>query len=113
MSLTAKVTTVISIYSVYLKLSTLTDLSWLNYIPVKLSGFVMFNVFHSVLLGCEDIYIMLAFVCNKRVIMLCKLHWKECCSQTSNIRKQRRKESPDTGTSSNTEKETITTKIVI
>ena len=54
-------------YSVYLKLSAVTGLSWSSYIPVYLTG-LMFNFFIFCLLGCQGIFIMLAFVCNKRVI---------------------------------------------
>ena len=50
----------------YMKLSTLTGLAWLSYIPVYLTDLKVFEGIFTALVTCQGVFIMIAFVCNKR-----------------------------------------------
>ena len=54
-------------FTMYVKLSTLTGLAWLSYIPVYFTAHIAFEIIFSALVTCQGVFIMIAFVCNKRV----------------------------------------------
>ena len=64
-------------FSIYIKLSTVTGISWLSYIPALLIRNDVFGAIASVLVACQGVYIMFAFVCNTRVILLLKAYVTE------------------------------------
>ena len=59
-------------FSIYIKLSTVTGVSWLSYIPAIMLRNKVSDAIVSVLVACQGVYIMLAFVCNIRVLHLFK-----------------------------------------
>ena len=54
-------------FSVYIKLSTLTGVAWLSFIPVYFTNHIVFECIFSVLVTSQGVFIMLAFIYNKRV----------------------------------------------
>ena len=64
-------------FSIYIKLSTVTGVSWLSYIPAIMLRNKVSDAIVSVLVACQGVYIMLAFVCNSRVLHLLKAFIQE------------------------------------
>ena len=93
--------------SVYIRLSTITSLSWLSYLPVYFSGIAVYDLIFSLLIGCQSIFIMLAFMGNKRVMILCK---QFIFDQTANFRQTKAKQNKDKGKREE-EKETVSSKL--
>ena len=63
--------------SIYIKLLTVTGISWLSYIPAILIRNDVFDAIASVLVACQGVYIMFAFVCNTRVLVLLRAYATE------------------------------------
>ena len=61
-----------SYFFIYIKLSTITGIAWLSYIPVLITKNVVFEIVFTILVECQGIFIMIAFVCNRRVLNLLK-----------------------------------------
>ena len=59
-------------FSVYVKLSSITGMVWLSYIPVYLTTYLIFEIIYTVLLTSQGVFIMLAFICNIRVFKMLK-----------------------------------------
>lgn len=59
-------------FSIYIKLSTITGIAWFTYIPVMLTKSFVLEAIFNILVGLQGVFIMMAFVCNRRVIILLK-----------------------------------------
>ena len=57
-------------FSIYVKLSTLTGMTWIVAVPMILSLSVVFNYIYIALTCTQGIYVMIAFTCNKRIFKL-------------------------------------------
>ena len=57
-------------FSIYVKLSTLTGLTWIAAVPMVLFKSIVFNYIFIALTCTQGIYFMVAFTCNKRVFKL-------------------------------------------
>ena len=57
-------------FIIYVKLSTITGIAWLSYIPVLLTEHFILEIVFTVLVACQGIFIMFAFLCNRRVLNL-------------------------------------------
>ena len=55
------------IFSVYVRLSTLTRVAWLSFIPVYFTNHTVLECIFFVLVTSQGVFIVLAFICNKRV----------------------------------------------
>ena len=69
-------------FSVYIKLTTITGMAWFSYIPVYLTSYLVFEIIYSVLMACQGIFIMLAFICKKRVLQMLKQKVSELSSES-------------------------------
>ena len=96
-------------FSIYVKLSTVTGISWLSYIPAILSRSHVCDVIFSVLVACQGVYIMFAFVCNRRVLNLFKTFIKERQEHASKSADIRGKVTQDKASNASKEKDTTTT----
>ena len=96
-------------FFIYVKLSTVTGVSWLSYIPAILSRSYVCDVIFSVLVACQGVYIMFAFVSNRRVINLFKSFIKQRQEYASNSADMCDKGTQDKANIASKEKDTITT----
>ena len=95
-------------FSIYVKLSTVTGVSWLSYIPAILSRSYVCDVIFSVLVACQGVY-MFAFVCNRRVLNLFKAFIKQRQAYASNSADIRGKGTQDKTNIASKEKDTTPT----
>ena len=70
-------------FTIYIKLSTLTGIAWFVYIPVMITNNSIMRFIFDALVGLHGVFIMLAFVCNKRVMLL--LRERLCRKVAQNI----------------------------
>ena len=80
-------------FCMYIKLSTITGISWLSYIPVFFTESNVWDILFSVLVASQGIFIMLAFICNRRVLMMCKQFISDKRTNSSTTKETRSKES--------------------
>ena len=92
---------------VYIKLSTITGATWLSFIPVYLTDHIVFEFIYTILVACQGVFIMLAFICNKRVYDLLKEKWFTSLESSFDKKNSNRSLSQDT-TVSTTVKQTHT-----
>ena len=59
-------------FIVYIKLTSITGIVWLSYVPLYLTKHVVFEIIYTFLLTSQGIFIMLAFICNKRIFDMLK-----------------------------------------
>ena len=57
-------------FSIYVKLSTFTGIAWFTYIPVMFTNNFVVQIIFNTLVSLQGVFIMLAFVCNRRVMLL-------------------------------------------
>ena len=57
-------------FMIYVRLSTITGITWLSSIPMLLTGSPVFAYIFVVLNCCQGIFIFIAFICNRRVVNL-------------------------------------------
>ena len=59
-------------FSIYVKLSTVTGTAWFTYIPAMFTNNFVVQIIFNTLVSLQGVFIMLAFVCNRRVMLLLK-----------------------------------------
>ena len=59
-------------FIVYIKLTSITGIVWLSYVPLYLTKHEVFEIIYTFLLTSQGIFIMLAFICNKRIFDMLK-----------------------------------------
>ena len=64
-------------FKIYAKLSTITGLTWLVAIPMIFVKSAILEYIFIVFTDTQGIYLMIAFVCSKRVLQLFTNKWKE------------------------------------
>ena len=57
-------------FMIYVKLSTITGITWLTFIPARLTKNVIVESIFTILVASQGIFIMFAFICNRRVLKL-------------------------------------------
>ena len=57
-------------FLIHIRLSTITGMTWIMALPMVLTNLVVFSYIYIVLACSQGIYLMIAFVCNKRVFKL-------------------------------------------
>ena len=68
-----------SYFAIYVKLSTLTGLTWIAAIPMILLKSIVFNYVFIVLNCTQGVYLMMAFTCNKRIFKLYSGQYEVTC----------------------------------
>ena len=63
-------------FSVYIRLSTITGMAWIVTIPMMLLRLAVFNYIFVILTCSQGVYLMVAFMCNKKVK---KLYLEKVC----------------------------------
>ena len=56
-------------FTIYIKLSTFTGIAWFTYIPVMFTNSLLLELIFNTLVSLQGVFIMLAFVCNRRVML--------------------------------------------
>ena len=59
-------------FIVYIKLTSITGIVWLSYVPLYLTKHEVFEIIYTFLLTSQGVFIMLAFICNKRIFDMLK-----------------------------------------
>jgi hypothetical protein len=67
-------------FSVYVKLFTLTGLSWVLQIIDSFLEFTIFSYFVAILNGLQGLFLFISYVCNGRVW---RMYQKSCCKMSS------------------------------
>ena len=57
-------------FLIHIRLSTITGMTWIVALPMVLTNLVVFSYVYIVLVCSQGVYLMIAFVCNKRVFNL-------------------------------------------
>ena len=57
-------------FLIHIRLSTLTGITWIVALPMVLTNLVVFTYVYIILVCSQGVYLMIAFVCNKRVFNL-------------------------------------------
>ena len=68
--------------TIYMKLSSFTGIAWVTYIPVMYTNILVMEIIFNILVSLQGVFIMLAFVCNRRVMLLLK---EKLCGRAKHI----------------------------